>query len=52
MLLKLLSTADTGYFYVAQKSVKQASQKLQLIKYDPLINMRVLFTEVKLKRKK
>ena len=49
MLYKLVSTADTGYFYVGKKSVLKASQKLNLIKFDPYINQRVLFTEQKLK---
>lgn len=51
-MLKLLSSANTGYFYVTQKSTKLATQKLALMKYDPIINMHVLFNEVKLKKKK
>ena len=52
MLFKLLSTADTGFFYVGKKSVERAGQKISLMKYDPLINKHVLFTETKLKTKK
>jgi len=52
MLLKLLSSADSGYFYVTQKPARMAAKKLSLIKYDPLINMHVLFNEVKLKKKR
>jgi len=52
MLLKLVSSANTGFFYVTQKSTKLAGQKLAFIKYDPVINMHVLFNEQKLKRKK
>ena len=51
-MLKLLSSANTGYFYVTKKSTALAAQKLAFIKYDPLINMNVLFNEVKLKKKK
>ena len=50
MLYKMLSTAGTGFFYVGEKSVKQATRKLALRKYDPLVNMYVLFLESKLKK--
>jgi len=49
MLFKLVSTADTGYFYVGKKSVESAGKKLNLMKFDPYLNKRVLFTEQKLK---
>jgi large subunit ribosomal protein L33 len=49
MLYKLLSTADTGFFYVGKKSVERAGQKISLMKFDPLINRHVLFVETKLK---
>lgn len=52
MLFKLLSTAETGFFYVGKKSVDKASQKLQLMKFDPFVNRHVLFVETKLKKKK
>ena len=50
MLYKMLSTAGTGFFYVGETSVKQATRKLALRKYDPLVNMYVLFLESKLKK--
>jgi len=49
MLFKLVSTADTGYFYIGKKSVEKAAIKLNLMKFDPYINRRVMFTEQKLK---
>jgi large subunit ribosomal protein L33 len=52
MLFKLLSTAETGFFYVGKKSVDRAGQKLSLMKFDPIINRQVLFIETKLKQKK
>jgi large subunit ribosomal protein L33 len=52
MLFKLVSTADTGYFYVGKKSVQQAANKLNLMKYDPFINKHVVFVEQKLKGSK
>ena len=50
MLFKLVSSAGTGFFYVGEKSTKQATRKMQLRKYDPIVNMHVLFTESKLKK--
>ncbi len=52
MLFKLLSSAETGFFYVGKKSVDRAAQKISLMKFDPLINQHVLFVETKLKTKK
>jgi large subunit ribosomal protein L33 len=52
MLFKLLSTANTGYFYVSKKSVDLAGSKLQLMKFDPIVNQHVLFVETKIKAKK
>ena len=51
MLYKLISSADTGFFYVGKKSVLNAAQKIQAMKFDPYINRMVLFTETKLKKK-
>ena len=50
ILIRLLSAAGTGYFYVKRKNPRTWGQKkLQLIKYDPIVNKRVLFTEHKMK---
>jgi len=51
MLYKLISSAETGFFYVGKKSVLNAAQKIQVMKFDPIINRMVLFTETKLKKK-
>ena len=50
MLYKLVSTAGTGFFYVGEKNTRNAARKLQLRKYDPVVNMHVLFVEQKLKK--
>ncbi|RKP39351.1 50S ribosomal protein L33, partial [Dimargaris cristalligena] len=47
ILVKLLSTASTGYFYV--RSRPRVSPKLSFIKFDPRVNRRVLFNEAKMK---
>jgi large subunit ribosomal protein L33 len=47
--IKLLSTADTGFFYVAKKNARKKPEKMQLKKYDPVIRKHVLFKEAKIK---
>lgn len=46
-LIRLVSTADTGYFYTTTK--KRGREKLQLKKYDPKIKKHVVFKEAKIK---
>ena len=33
--VKMVSTADTGYFYVKFKNPKSMTEKLEMKKYDP-----------------
>jgi large subunit ribosomal protein L33 len=47
--IKLLSTADTGYFYVTSKNPRKKPEKLELRKYDPVIRKHVPFKEAKIK---
>ena len=47
--IKLVSTADTGYFYVAKKNPRNMTEKLSLRKYDPVARKHVLFKESKMK---
>lgn len=49
VLIKMVSSADTGYFYVAKKNPKKTTEKLQLKKYDPVARKHVLFKESKMK---
>jgi large subunit ribosomal protein L33 len=49
VLIKLQSSADTGFFYVAKKNSRTASEKLELKKYDPVVRKHVVFKETKLK---
>ncbi|MHB0663338.1 50S ribosomal protein L33, partial [Roseomonas mucosa] len=43
--IKLLSTAETGYFYVTKKNTRNAQGKLELKKYDPVARKHVVFRE-------
>ena len=46
-LIRLVSTAGTGYFYTTKR--KKGRDKLNLKKYDPKIRQHVLFKEAKIK---
>ncbi|MBO6716657.1 MAG: 50S ribosomal protein L33 [Rhizobiaceae bacterium] len=47
--IKLLSTADTGYFYTAKKNTRTMTDKLTMRKYDPVARKHVEFKEAKIK---
>ena len=47
--IRLVSTADTGYFYVTKKNARSATGKLELNKYDPVARKHVPFKEAKIK---
>ncbi len=49
VLIKLESTADTGYYYVTKKNQRTQSEKLAFRKYDPVARKHVLFKEKRLK---
>jgi large subunit ribosomal protein L33 len=49
ILIRLVSTADTGFFYVTKKNPRTATGKLELRKYDPVVRKHVLFKEAKIK---
>lgn len=47
--IKLLSTADTGTYYVTKKNARTMTEKLILKKYDPVVRKHVEFKETKIK---
>ena len=47
--IKLVSTADTGYYYVTFKNPRNTTEKLEMKKYDPVVRKHVLFKEAKIK---
>jgi large subunit ribosomal protein L33 len=47
--IKLVSTADTGYFYVTKKNPRTQTEKLSFNKYDPVVRKHVAFKEAKIK---
>ncbi len=49
ILVKLVSTAGTGFFYVKKRNPRKQPEKLAFKKYDPKIRKHVEFKEQKLK---
>lgn len=47
--IKLVSTADTGFYYVTKKNTRTLTEKLVLKKYDPIARKHVEFKEAKIK---
>ncbi|MDR1366156.1 MAG: 50S ribosomal protein L33 [Holosporales bacterium] len=47
--IKMLSTADTGFFYVKKKNPRTKTDKLEMRKYDPRARKHVVFRETKIK---
>jgi large subunit ribosomal protein L33 len=47
--IKLVSTADTGFFYVTKKNPRTKTEKLSFSKYDPVVRKHVEFKEAKIK---
>ena len=47
--VKLVSSADTGYFYVTKKNTRTQTAKLVKKKYDPVAKKHVEFREGKIK---
>jgi large subunit ribosomal protein L33 len=48
-MIKLESTAGTGYFYVTTRNKRKGETKLELMKYDPKVRKHVLFKEKNLR---
>jgi len=47
--IKLLSTADTGFYYVTKKNPRTLTEKMVMKKYDPVVRKHVDFKETKIK---
>jgi large subunit ribosomal protein L33 len=48
VLIRLVSTAGTGFFYTTSKNPKTKTEKLLIKKYDPKIRKHVDFKESKI----
>ncbi len=49
ILVNLVSTADTGFYYVTKKNPRNTTQKMEFKKYDPVVRKHVVFKEGKIK---
>jgi len=47
--IRLVSTADTGFFYVTKKNPRNSTEKFSFKKYDPVARKHVEFKEAKIK---
>jgi large subunit ribosomal protein L33 len=47
--IKLVSSADTGFYYVTKKNSRTKTDKLVMKKYDPVARKHVEFKEAKIK---
>ena len=48
-IIKLLSSAGTGFYYVTKKNPRNTTEKLSFKKYDPVARKHVEFKETKIK---
>lgn len=49
VVVKLVSSANTGFYYVAKKNPRTKTEKLEFRKYDPVARKHVIFKEGKIK---
>jgi large subunit ribosomal protein L33 len=49
ILIKLVSSAGTGFYYTTRKNPRSQTDKLSLRKYDPVARKHVVFKESKIK---
>jgi large subunit ribosomal protein L33 len=49
ILIKLVSSAKTGFYYVTKKNPRTLTEKMEVRKYDPVVRKHVLFKEAKIK---
>ncbi|TSA83138.1 50S ribosomal protein L33 [Deinococcus detaillensis] len=47
MIIKMESTAGTGFYYTTTKNRRNTQAKLELKKYDPVVKKHVPFKEKK-----
>jgi large subunit ribosomal protein L33 len=48
-LIRMISTAGTGHFYTTDKNKKTTPNKMEMLKYDPVVRKHVAYKEGKIK---
>ena len=49
IFVKLVSSAQTCFFYTAKKNPRLKPEKLEMRKYDPVVRKHVAYKEAKIK---
>ena len=47
--IRLVSSASTGHFYTTTKNKRNTPDKMEIMKYDPVVRKHVLYKEGKIK---
>jgi large subunit ribosomal protein L33 len=47
--IRMISTAGTGHFYTTDKNKKTTPNKMEMLKYDPVVRKHVAYKEGKIK---
>ena len=48
-LIRLVSSAGTGHFYTTSKNKRLHPEKMETMKYDPVVRKHVMYKEAKIK---
>ncbi len=47
--IRMISSAGTGHFYTTDKNKKTTPNKMEMLKYDPVVRKHVIYKEGKIK---
>ena len=47
--IKLVSSENTGFYYVTNKNPRKTTEKMEMRKYDPVLRKHITFREAKIK---
>ena len=47
--IKLVSSAGTGHFYTTTKNKRTMPEKMEIMKFDPVVRKHVAYKEAKIK---
>ena len=47
--IRLVSSAGTGHFYTTTKNKRNTPDKMEIMKYDPVVRKHVIYKESKIK---
>lgn len=48
-LIKLVSSAETGHYYVTSKNKRLHPEKMEITKFDPVVRRHVKYKEARIK---